>query len=143
MVSAVVVLALIFGLSQEPDGCAESYRADKMIYLSREKISAEVADSADEQQRGLSDRACIGANQGMLFEFPRPGYYNFWMKDMQFPIDIVWMDDKKRVVEVAAKVQPSTFPDTFAATESSQYVLELAAGRAAELGITPGVVLEF
>ena len=54
-------------------------------------FNAELATSTLAQARGLSYRQGLGAEDGMLFVFARPGIQNFWMKDMNFPIDIIWI----------------------------------------------------
>lgn len=137
----VCLLALV-KLNTAPD-CLENYRADIIIQVPEARISAEVADKPSELEKGLSTKSCIGKNQGMLFIFERPGYHNFWMKEMNFPIDIVWLDERKRVIEVTENVDPATYPDTFASSQPSGYVLELQAGAAAKHGIRPGTELIF
>ena len=139
---ALALVGLVFILGPEP-GCGENYRKDKVISLAQNDVEVEVADEPKEQQIGLSGRKCISYNQGMLFIFNEPGYYNFWMKDMRFPIDIVWIDNNRRIIEVTDNIQPSTYPDTFTSNQAPRYVLEVGAGRAAELGLSVGTKLDF
>jgi uncharacterized membrane protein (UPF0127 family) len=54
-------------------------------------FSVEVASTTIEETRGLSGRAGLGQNEGMLFLFGSPNVQNFWMKDMNFPIDMIWI----------------------------------------------------
>lgn len=54
-------------------------------------FSVELATTTFAQARGLSYRASLGANDGMLFVFSRPGIQNFWMRDMNFPLDMIWI----------------------------------------------------
>jgi hypothetical protein len=79
----------------------------------------------------------------MLFEFPASGYYPFWMKDMRFPIDIIWISANKKVVKVQKDLQPSSYPRTFSSAEPAQYILELKAGEAAQLGLANGTIVYF
>lgn len=58
-------------------------------------LSVEVARSALDKMRGLSGREILGEDEGMLFTFDKEGNYGFWMKDMKFPIDVVWIDKGK------------------------------------------------
>src|SRR6185436_18462817 len=60
-------------------------------------FSVEIAETPETRAQGLGDRASIGANNGMLFLFDAPGNYGFWMKDMRFSIDIMWIKDNKVV----------------------------------------------
>ena len=104
----------------------------------------EVADTTQARAKGLSGRSCIGQNEGMLFVFNQPGFYEFWMKDMKFPIDIIWIASDHRVVWLKSKVQPSSYPQKFVNQGSAaQYVLELASGRALNLLVDPTTTVNF
>lgn len=95
-----------------------------------------------DRQRGLSGRAALAKNQGMLFVFDAPGRWGFWMKDMHFPIDIIWLDAAARVVTVAHNVSPQSYPEVLHPTQPSLYVLELAAGESQALGMFEGQQLQ-
>jgi hypothetical protein len=71
-----------------PQDCQSVYRRDTTVKVTNNYIDAEVASNDTQKELGLSNRTCIGVNQGMLFVFDKPGKYDFWMKDMKFPIDI-------------------------------------------------------
>src|SRR4051812_48326835 len=58
-------------------------------------ISIEVADTPEARERGPSGRESLPQGSGVLFVFDAPATYGFWMKDMRFPIDIVWLDEEK------------------------------------------------
>jgi uncharacterized membrane protein (UPF0127 family) len=85
------------------------------------------------------------ANQAMLFAFKQPGQYAFWMKDMKFPIDMVWIGADSKVVGYYNNISPSTYPDKFENETSrpAKYVLEIKALRAKELGIKLGTPVSF
>ena len=55
------------------------------------EIYLDLAATNEEKRRGLSGRNGLEENEGMLFVFEEPGFYSFWMKDMLFPIDIIWI----------------------------------------------------
>ena len=111
-------------------------------------IAAEVADTDGSRTLGLGGRDALADGAGMLFVFPRDTTPGFWMKDMRFPLDMVWIDAGKRVIGVTADVQPQP-----GATDNAlalyqppspvQYVLELSAGAAARLGLAAGKQLSF
>lgn len=130
--------------SDEPEylTCQVFYKRDAQVKVNRTTLYAEVADSPEQLQKGLSSRDCIGENQAMLFVFDQPSQYSFWMKDMKFPIDIVWLDAGGKVVKVQPNVSPDSYPNTFTNTEPALYVLELQAGRAESLGLEPGSNVE-
>jgi uncharacterized membrane protein (UPF0127 family) len=80
----------------------------------------------------------------MLFQFSKPGQLWIWMKDMKFPIDIVWIAPNHTVVGIEQDVQPSTYPDKFVNRDRpAQYVLELKANRSKELNINLGTPVSF
>ena len=96
-----------------------------------------------EQKRGLSGRESMPTNEGLLFVFPRSDFYGFWMKEMKFPIDIIWIDENSKVVSIARDLKPSSFPEIFKPSEKSVYVLEVNAGFAAEHNIKIGDYVTF
>ncbi len=64
----------------------------------------------------------------MLFVFDTPGKHGFWMKDMHFPIDIIWIDRDLTIVHVERSISQETFPTVFASDANASYVLEVVAG---------------
>lgn len=140
ILSGLVLLAAVFLSGQ---ACQVTYRQDKRVELEGKTISLEVADNPSERTKGLGGRRCIPSMQGMLFEYSQPGYYPFWMKDMRFSIDIIWLDSDKKVVYIKPYISPDTYPQTFVSPQPAQYVLELKAGQAGRLNLTPGTKLSF
>ena len=102
----------------------------------------EVADTNALRKQGLSGRDGLMPNEGMLFIFPSKGTYGFWMKDMRFPIDIVWLDDAYRVVDVRERVEPDSYPMVFRPDVSTRYTVELSSGFFAKHGLAKGMSLE-
>lgn len=101
-------------------------------------IQADVADSDPLRIQGLSDRRNLPDGKGMLFVFPQPDFYGFWMKDMRFPIDIIGFDDTQTVVWLAKDLIPESFPTVFTPPRPVQYVLEVPAGSIEAFGIELG-----
>lgn len=106
-------------------------------------INIEISDNEITRDKGLSGRTSLAADAGMLFVFPIPGIYGFWMKDMNFPIDIVWMDMDHRVIAINSDVLPSSYPSSIFPPKNISYVLEVNAGAAKEFGIIVGEILSF
>ena len=104
-------------------------------------ITAMVADTDQLREKGLGDRLSLEKNSGMLFFFDQPATYGFWMKDMNFPIDIIWVDGQKKVVGVAPAVPTSTYPSIFSPPSAISFVLEVNSGSAARFGIVTGIRL--
>lgn len=101
-------------------------------------LTAEIADTPAKRMRGLSGREKLDENQGMLFVFDESGRHSFWMADMRFPIDIVWITSAKTVVKITPGVSPASFPEKLAPETSVQYVLEVNAGWAARHNVRIG-----
>lgn len=105
-------------------------------------VLADVADSDVEHARGLSGRQSLESDHGMLFTFFQADEYAFWMKDMLFPIDIIWIGTDNRVVGVEAELSPETFPQTFQPSTPVRLVLEVPAGWARVHGVVAGSPVE-
>lgn len=117
-----------------------------IITPTREKISVRIADDTNERQLGLSYFKSLPPDQGMLFLFDKLGNYPFWMKDMNFAIDIIWLKrvslNSFEVVYVAPNIDPSTYPQTIDPKREADAVLEVGVGRAKNFGIVEGVLLK-
>ncbi|MGC9605756.1 MAG: DUF192 domain-containing protein [Minisyncoccia bacterium] len=109
----------------------------------RGTIHAMIASTSEEQALGLGGRDQLPADAGMLFPFMKPALYGFWMLNMRFPLDMVWIAADKRVAGVTGGISPDTFPDVFSPPSPILYVLELDSGAAAKFGIATGTQLVF
>jgi uncharacterized membrane protein (UPF0127 family) len=126
-----------------PSSCKTQYRHDTTVAIGDNQINAEVAQSDQDKVQGLSGRSCIGENKGMLFVFKESGKYDIWMKDMKFPIDIIWLNESKQAIKVEPNVTPATYPKIFVNERPAMYVLELRATRAQQINIVEGSQLKF
>jgi uncharacterized membrane protein (UPF0127 family) len=98
-------------------------------------ITAELAVTPEQRQRGLMFRDGINFDQGMLFIFESEGRHSFWMKNMKFAIDLLWLDGDKRIIHIEEHAPPCEGEDcpSYAPALPAMYVLELAAGSVARL----------
>lgn len=87
-----------------------------------------LSDTDDLRRKGLSGRASLENDEVMLFVFESEATNFFWMKDMLFNIDMVWLDKNKNVIFIEQNVAPSTYPNAFGPQTDSLYVLEFNAG---------------
>jgi uncharacterized protein len=109
-------------------------------------ISADVAITDDDQIKGLSIRDQMNENEGMLFVYGEPSRQSFWMKDMKFPIDIIWLNGTGSVVHVEENLKPcvpSLECPSFSPNENAQYVLETVAGFAQKHHLKIGTDIDF
>ncbi len=118
---------------------------NKMIMVQTPKgsMNAEVAESAESLEKGLSNRESLDEDHGMIFVMPIVDIYNFWMKDMKFPLDIIWIDENKTVVDIDFNVSPDTYPNYFTPDSVVKYVFEVNAGIAEKNNIVVGTKLGF
>ena len=91
-------------------------------------LSVEIAQSDVERAKGLSGRSVLPDGRGLLMVFPEDALAGIWMKDMLFPIDIMWIDESGHIVTIAQSVAPSTYPKVFYPSRAARYVLEVPAG---------------
>jgi uncharacterized membrane protein (UPF0127 family) len=102
------------------------------------------AVTGEEQERGLSGTENLAPGTGMLFVFPAETTPSFWMKDMRYPIDMIWIDASRQVVDSTENALPESYPDTtFSPRVPVRYVLEVPAGFFAEQGIMIGDTVSF
>jgi len=92
-------------------------------------VQAEIADTDQARSQGLMYRDSLADTEGMLFVFPSPDRYAFWMKNMRISIDIIWIDKDKRVVDIKSRVPPcGDACESMAPSNDALYVLELRSG---------------
>jgi uncharacterized membrane protein (UPF0127 family) len=107
--------------------------------ISTTTLSVELARTVPEQEQGLSYRQSLSADHGMLFVFDSPQEIGFWMKDMHFPLDMIWFDQHMKVIDITKNATPDSYPHIFLPRSPVQYVLEVNAGFADAHGVTIGM----
>jgi uncharacterized membrane protein (UPF0127 family) len=83
---------------------------DASVTIKGKTFIVDVAKTDYQKQKGLSIYKEIPEDKGMIFIFSKQDYYNFWMKDMKFPIDIIYIKDNK-IVDIFENVLPPNSPD--------------------------------
>ncbi|MDP3792529.1 MAG: DUF192 domain-containing protein [bacterium] len=148
LVTIVLLIAIsyLFFQRQTPDIYPEYQIAkleQKTININDRQLTVEIADEPHEQSRGLSGRDSLDENQGMLFVFKSLLTPSFWMKEMNFPIDIIWLDADKKIIGIEKNVSPDTFPQTFSPPSPVLYVLEVNSGWSDRNNVKVGGVISF
>jgi len=119
----------------------------KYVKIAGKILLTELALTPESQGRGLSGRISLQEDESMLFVFDQPGRYPFWMKDMNFPIDIIWIAGTDfrdlRVVYIKRKATPESFPETFVSREDAKYVLEVESSFSEKNNLREGDKVEF
>ena len=131
---ALVVLAVIIQI------VAAYYSPQKAIlHLGGHRFEARVADTDKTRTQGLSGTAYLPADEAMLFIFDTNSKWSIWMKDMNYPIDIVWLNEQKEVVDIVAHATPDSYPSrTFTPKTQARYVVEFKSGTVQQKGIRLG-----
>jgi uncharacterized membrane protein (UPF0127 family) len=101
-----------------------------------------IADEDPEKEKGLGGLERLPKDEGMLFVFDRSDYYIFWMKDMNFPLDILWIDDDYKIIYAERNISPDSYPQKFVSQVPAKYVLEINGGQMYENGIQVGSKVE-
>ncbi len=117
---------------------SREYAGGVMLSIEGVKVFAEIADEKDEWEKGLSGRDKLPPNRAMLFVFPTSDYYAIWMKDMNFPIDVFWIDENGYIVDIWKHAMPDSYPYVYEPQSKAKYVLETIADFAEEHGIEVG-----
>ena len=112
------------------------------LYIDNQKISLIIADSSETRIRGLSGMRKLAKDTAMLFVFDKPDKYGIWMKDMKFPIDIIWISKDFSVIGIEKNIKPETYPEIFGRDFVSKYVLEVKAGFSDENEIKIGKLVK-
>ena len=112
-----------------------------------QQIVAEVVSDPIDMQRGMMFRDSLAPDRGMLFLHQESGRHPYWMYQCRIPLDILWMDAERRIVEISANTPPCAGPASqcpnYGGNKDSRYVLELAGGMAKKYGLNIGDRLEF
>jgi len=107
---------------------AENIKKTAILVLDNTRVYLDIANTEGARIKGLSDRGELSYYQGMIFVFPVDGIYGFWMKDMKFPLDIIWIDKDYRIVHIENNISPDTYPNSYIPERKSRYVIELHSG---------------
>lgn len=115
----------------------------KKIMVGQHVFFAKIADTESTRAQGLSGVSNMSDDAGMLFVFETTGTHGFWMKDMKFPLDLIWIDDALKIVGISEHILPETYPQIFSSNAPIRYVLEINAGIASENGLRVGDLITF
>lgn len=123
ILTLALIIAAIFYLVKK-----ETIFEKTQIRIGKNILNVEVADNLTKRATGLSFRESIGENEGMLFVFEEPIEAKFWMKNMKFSIDIIWIDENLKVVGIEKNISPDTYPQEFKSPGKIKYAIEVNAG---------------
>ena len=114
------------------------------VELKGQRFSIEIADNDASREHGLMGRESMPQDHGMLFVFQDDQPRSFWMKNCKFAQDMLFFDADRRLISVQHDVPPCTADPCppYSSGAPARYVLELNAGQARKLGVSPGDELQ-
>lgn len=120
-----------------------SFKDKAKVQIGGKLVTARVVDTDAERAKGLSGSSELQDGEAMLFVFDHADKWKIWMKDMNYSIDIVWLDEQKKIIHIVQDASPDSYPQTFEPRDPARYVIELPAGYTSEHNITRGSVVSF
>lgn len=143
ILAGIVLIAIVF-LGWLAVSTAMKLWMPVTVQFDETSIAATVARSSQARERGLSGSESLAEGTGMLFVFEEEDEWGIWMKDMKYPIDIIWLNNEKEVVHIVHGAQPASYPKKkFIPKSMARYVLEVPAGAAKKHSIDIGNKAEF
>ncbi|MGA9421256.1 MAG: DUF192 domain-containing protein, partial [Rhodanobacteraceae bacterium] len=114
--------------------------ANATVAIDGQRFTAELAEDDATRRRGLMDREKMAPDHGMLFVFPGSAVRTFWMKNTKIPLDMLFFDDQRKLINVQQRVPPclSDPCPLYSSAGPARYVLELNGGQADAIGAKPG-----
>lgn len=138
MKTARAILCLL-AISAIISGCSNKISPGPYITINGQTVTVEIADTEELRAKGLSGHAPLNEGQGMLFVFPDKTPRTFWMKDMRFGLDIIWIEDST-ITKISSNIPPegSEPKSLYRADAPVNFVLEVPAGWAIKHNIKAG-----
>lgn len=140
---AIAIASFPFVRGTLRQGNIQSEYKSTQIRVGGQTLEVALAISQSTKQKGLSGWKSLGLNEGMLFVFDKPDEYSFWMKDMNFPIDIIWIAEDLRIVHIKRDARPESYPEAYTSPQKARYVLEVASGFSEKNNLETGDSVEF
>ena len=134
------LLFILVGVFSYPSTFADEIPDYKtaVVEINGQQFYVDIARTLEEQFLGLSGRVSLPYRSGMLFVYEQPGIYGFWMKDMNFDLDFIWIDENNKIIDISHSVLPESYPQSYVPPSDVLYVLEVSAGTANRLDLSVG-----
>ena len=143
---AVLLGCLLLASCNKPQA-AEDFNTTDLTLPGGQVIKVETMISQLDLGRGLKYRPALAADHGMLFVHSTPGYYRYWMYQILVPLDIIWLDSDRKIIQMVLNQQPcGSDPNTcpqYGSARPAHYVLEVPAGTAKKYNLRVGQQLNW
>jgi len=146
-VLSVLLLLFVAGCEKKAQSL-DDFQTTPLTLPGGQVIRVEVATKQADMMRGMMFRESLAPDHGMLFLHGSPGLYQYWMYQVRIPLDILWLDMQRKVVEIAPDTPPCPSQSakecpSIGGHKMAIYVLELPAGAAARFGVRVGDTVKF
>ncbi len=129
----------------KPDSQIKNFQIENIqrVKIAGVTLKVDLALTPEVQIQGLSGRSKLKEDESMLFVFNHMDKYPFWMKDMNFPIDIIWIGEDLNVVYIKKDARPESYPEAFTPDQDAKYVLEILSQFSEKNNLKIGDKVEF
>lgn len=140
IVTGVLALA-IFSVSQ---AIMHEMRERRTVFIGKAIFRADIADTPASRGKGFGGRDHIGEDEALLLVFGSDDKWPVVMKNRKSPVDLIWLDKDKKVVDIKHDVQPDAEPyRSHVPSEPARYIMEVSSGQAKSWGIATGMTARF
>lgn len=143
LIGLIIFSGILFLILRDLEPHQDVLPETKSLQIGEIVIGVTVASTVGERAQGLSGTEILASDQGMLFVFEKSGFYPFWMKNMHYSLDIIWIDENGLIVDISKNISPDSYPTTYASSLPIRYVLEVNAGFSDLHQILEGMTVNF
>ncbi len=126
LLAILIVIGVVMLIRNQGVSFQDFFYVDiDVVHVGTLVVQVEVANTPELRARGLSGREDLGNVKGLLMVFEEADYHGIWMKDMKFPIDVIWMDETGTVVDISTSLTPDSYPNIYEPDKPALYALEV------------------
>ena len=140
IIVVTMIATFVFLYQSYKDSVIDYFTGDSKVGILVRDVTftVSIADTPEERYQGLSGVAELPTLEGKLFIFDTEGQYGFWMKDMVIPLDIIWINNDRKIVHIEEGIRPDSYPAVFSSPTPARFVLEINAHLVSTFNINVG-----
>lgn len=139
---AIIILLVVLVLAGQ-FAAARLVPHTTTLYISDNEFKARVVSTESTREKGLSGTTHLPEGEAMLFVYGHDNRWGVWMKDMHYAIDVIWLDESKKVVDFVTSVSPSSYPRVYVPSKPARYIVEVPSGTVKSKSIRTGQLALF
>jgi uncharacterized membrane protein (UPF0127 family) len=132
-------IVFLFSQNRTSDNLFPSYES-KDVKIGNDTFHLYIADTNAKREQGLSGVTTLPEKTGMIFVYSTPSFYHFWMKDMNFALDFVYIKNNK-IVDLQENISPNTYPSTFTSKTQADSIIEFNPGTIKKYQFKEGMLI--